>query len=86
MKWSEVGISLNHDFVASLFWLLKWTWILKSGGNLAGVTIRVHPYALEAAYQWLKHFVYAFYGCMKWSEVSITKPMAYIDVDEKDIN
>jgi hypothetical protein len=26
--------------------------------NLAGVTVWVHPYALETAYQWLTHFVY----------------------------
>jgi hypothetical protein len=36
MKWSEVVFSLNHDVVAS-FPLLKWTWIPKSGGNLASV-------------------------------------------------
>ncbi len=34
--------------------------------------IRVHPYALEPAYQWLKHFVYVLYGCMEWSEVDIS--------------
>jgi hypothetical protein len=35
--------------------------------------MRVHPYyALEKACQWLKYFVYVFYGCMKWSEVGIS--------------
>ena len=34
--------------------------------------IRVKPYALETAYQWLKHFVYVAKGCMKWSEVNIS--------------
>ena len=30
--------------------------------------IRVHPCALERAYQWLKHFLYVQYGCMKYSK------------------
>ena len=34
--------------------------------------IRVLPYSLETAYQWLKHFVYIQYGCLKWSEVDIS--------------
>ncbi len=38
MKWSEVDVSLNHEVVAS-FPLLKWTWITKSGGNLASVMV-----------------------------------------------
>ncbi len=33
--------------------------------------IRVKPYAPETAYRWLKHFLYVYYGCMKWSEVDI---------------
>ena len=37
MKWSEVDISLNHDVMTS-FSLHKWTWLPKSGTNLAGVT------------------------------------------------
>ncbi len=57
MKWSEVDISLNHGGVAS-FPLLKWVWTPKSGSNLAGIIIRVQPYALETACQWVKHFVY----------------------------
>ena len=32
----------------------------------------MHPYALETAYQWLKHFKYVYYGCMKQSEVDIS--------------
>jgi hypothetical protein len=31
--------------------------------------IRVPPYFLETAYQWLKHFIPVCYGYMKWSEV-----------------
>ena len=31
--------------------------------------MRVHPNALETAQQWLKHFVYFYYGCRKQSEV-----------------
>ena len=38
MQQSEVDISLKHNVVVS-FSLLKWTWIPKSGGNLAGVTV-----------------------------------------------
>ena len=34
--------------------------------------IRVHPYALETAYQWLKHFGYVSYGFIKWCEVDIS--------------
>ncbi len=34
--------------------------------------IRVQPYTLETAYQWLKHSSYALHGCMKWSEVNIS--------------
>ncbi len=34
--------------------------------------IRVPPYFLEPAYQWLEHFVYVYYGCMKWFEVDIS--------------
>ncbi len=42
-------------------------------GQLGWCTgIRVHPYALETAYQWLKHFVYSLYGCMKRFKVGIS--------------
>ncbi len=34
--------------------------------------LRVQPYALETAYQWLKHFLYVYYGCMKHYEVDIS--------------
>ena len=34
--------------------------------------VRVHPRALETAYQWLKPFVYVKYGCMKRSEIDIS--------------
>ena len=35
-------------------------------------SIRVHPYSLETTYQWFKHFIYVYYGCMKQSEVDIS--------------
>ena len=38
MKWSDEDFSLNYDVLAS-FSLLKWTWIPKSGANLAGVMV-----------------------------------------------
>ncbi len=64
MKQSEVVISLKYDVMA----LTSQIW-----GQLGWCSsIRVQPYALETAYQWLKHFVYAYYGCMKWSEVVIS--------------
>jgi hypothetical protein len=63
MKQSEVDISLNHDIVA----LTSQIW-----GQLGRCNgIRVQPYAFETAYQWLKHFEYVYYGCMKQSEVDI---------------
>jgi hypothetical protein len=34
--------------------------------------IREQPYALEIAYQWLKHSSYAYHGCMKRSKVDIS--------------
>ncbi len=34
--------------------------------------IRVHAYSLESTYQWLKHSVYVYYGCMKQSGVHIS--------------
>ena len=40
------------------------TWIHKSGCQLARCNgIRVHPNAIETAYQWLKHSVYGACGC-----------------------
>jgi hypothetical protein len=64
MEQSEVDISLKHDTMALTFQI----W-----GQLGRLnSIRVHPYALETAYQWLKHFVYVYYGCMKQSEVDIS--------------
>jgi hypothetical protein len=49
MKQSEVDISLKHDVVASF---TIWGQLGQCNG------IRVQPYALDIAYQWLKHFVY----------------------------
>jgi hypothetical protein len=64
MKRSEVDISLKHDVVA----LTSQIW-----GQLGRCNgIRVQPYDLETAYQWLKHFVYVYYRCMKQSEVDIS--------------
>ena len=65
-----MDISLNHGVVVS-FSLHKWTWIPKSGDNLAGITYcrRMYPCAPETACQLIKHFLY---GCMKWSEVNIS--------------
>jgi hypothetical protein len=34
--------------------------------------ISVPPYALETAYQQIKHFVYIYHGCLKWPEVDIS--------------
>ncbi len=64
MKQSEVYVSLKHDIMA----LTSQVW-----GELGWCNgIRVHPYALETAYQLLKHFLYVYYGCMKQSEVNIS--------------
>jgi hypothetical protein len=64
MKRSEVDISLKHEVMALTSQL--WGQLGQCNG------IRVHPYALETAYQWLQHFVYVYYGCMKQSEVDIS--------------
>ena len=54
MKRSEVGINLNRDVMAS-FSLLKY----QIWGQLGPYnSIRVEPYALESAYQCLKHIIY----------------------------
>ncbi len=64
MQQSEVDISLKHDIMS----LTSHIW-----GQLGRCnSIRVQPYALETAYQWLKHFLYVYYGCMKQSEVDIS--------------
>jgi hypothetical protein len=49
------------------------TQIPKIGGNLGLCNdIRVHSYALETAYLYLKHLVYVIHGCEKQSEVDIS--------------
>ncbi len=48
------------------------TKIPKSGELCWYNDIRVHPYALEIAYQWLKHILYVQYVCGKQSEVDIS--------------
>jgi hypothetical protein len=63
MSQSTANMTMNKDtwFMSPQIW-----------GRLGRCNgIRVHPYSLETAYQWLKPFVYALYGCMKWSEVDI---------------
>jgi hypothetical protein len=37
-----------------------------------GVTVWVHPNAIETAYQWLKHVIYVACGCGKWYEVDLS--------------
>jgi hypothetical protein len=64
MKQSEVDISLKHDIMALTFQI--WGQLGRCNG------IRVLPCILETAYQWLKHFVYVYYGCMNQSEVDIS--------------
>jgi hypothetical protein len=71
----EVDISLNHDVMASngIISTPQLTQYPKIGGNLGLCNdIRVHSYALEAAYLYLKHLVYVLYGCEKESEVDIS--------------
>ncbi len=46
------------------------TQILGHFGRCKGIGVQL--YALETAYQWLKHFLYVYWGCMKWSEVDIS--------------
>ncbi len=70
-----MDISLNHDVMASngIISTPESTQNPKIGGNLGLCNdIRVHSYALEAAYIYLKHLVYVIYGCEKQSEVDIS--------------
>ncbi len=39
--------------------------------------ILVHPYSLETTYQYFKHFIYVYYGCMKWSWISASTMMLW---------
>ena len=64
MKRSEVDISLKHDIMV----LTSQIWAQLGQCN----DTRVQPYALETAYQWLKHFLYVYYRCMTQSEVDIS--------------
>ena len=49
------------------------TLISQIGGQLCWCNdIQVHLHALEKAYQWLTHCIYAWYRCMKWFEVDIS--------------
>ncbi len=64
MQRSKIDISLKHEFMALTSQI--WGQLCRCNG------IRVHPYALGTAYQWLKHFAYVYYGCMKQSEVDIS--------------
>ena len=68
----DVGSSLRWTS-ASSFYSPQATKNSQIWGQLGRYSsIRVHPHALETAYQWLKHFVYVYHGCMKWSVVSIS--------------
>ncbi len=72
MKWSEVDISLNHD-VRSIISTPQVNLNPQIWGQLGRCNgIMMQIISLETAYQWLNHFVYVFYGCVKWSEVSIS--------------
>jgi hypothetical protein len=69
-----VDISLNHDVMASnsMISTLQLTQNFKIGGKLGLCNdTRVHSYALETAYLYLKHLVYVIFGCEKQSEVDI---------------
>ncbi len=68
--WS-VDVSLDHDVIES-FLLHKWQNNPSSVANLAGEMMKVHPYACEPAYQYLKHFVHVQYRCEKQSEVNVS--------------
>ncbi len=74
MKQSQVDISINHDILLSIL-LHKQPVTLSPQiwGQLGRCNcIRVHPYALETTYQWLKHFAYVYYECLKQTEVDIS--------------
>jgi hypothetical protein len=59
MKRSEVDISLNHDVSYGIIFTPQVTLTSQIWGQLGRCNgIWVQPYALETAYQWLKHFVY----------------------------
>ena len=68
-----MDISLNHDKM-TLSDSTSEPESLKSGDKLASITVQrcTHMTLDRTAYQWLKHFVYGHYGCMKWSEVDIS--------------
>ncbi len=56
MKWSEVDVSLNHDVMA-VFSTPQENLNSQNSGKLGLCNgVRVQPYALETAYQCLKHW------------------------------
>jgi hypothetical protein len=70
-----VDISLNHDVMTShgIISTPELTQHPKIGGNLGMCNdIRVHSYALEPAYIYLKHNLHVQYGYEKQSEVDIS--------------
>jgi hypothetical protein len=73
-----VDISLNHDVMASndIISTPQLTIDPKSQncGQPVGLCndIRVHSYALETAYLYIKKLLYVIYGCEKQSEVDIS--------------
>ncbi len=71
-KQSEVDVSLNHHAMAS-FPFHKWTRIPKIWVQLGQWNeLRVHPYAWETSYQYLKDSLYVYYGYGKQSEVDVS--------------
>ena len=73
LKWSDVDLSLK-TWPNDIIFTPQVTWILKNWGQLGRWcnSIRVHPNAIETAYQWLKHVVYVACGCGKWYEVDLS--------------
>ncbi len=55
----------QEDNIAPQVTLTSQIWGQLGQGN----GIRLHPHALETAYQWLKHFICMYYGCVMHSGV-----------------
>ncbi len=74
---SEVGISLNHDVIASNGIISTPQLTQNQNPNIEGNLglcndIKVHSYAFETAALHLKHLIYVMYGCENQSEVDIS--------------
>ncbi len=69
----DVKSSLRWICCKGIIFTLQVTHNSKIEGNLGLCNgVRVHSYALETAYQYLKHLFYVKYGCEKQSEVDIS--------------